>query len=72
LRIALGVVGLHALALLARQLDLIITSLLLDFLAILSVVLLLLVFQPELRHVFMGLDSAFRSTRPAQGPSASS
>jgi diadenylate cyclase len=60
LRIALGVVGLHALALLARQLDLIITSWLLDFLAILSVVLLLLVFQPELRRVFMNLDSALR------------
>jgi uncharacterized protein (TIGR00159 family) len=60
LRIALGVVGLHALALLARELDLVITSWLLDFLAILAVVLLLLVFQPELRRVFMGLDSALR------------
>jgi uncharacterized protein (TIGR00159 family) len=60
LRIALGVVGLHALALLARRLDLIITSWLLDFLAILAVVLLLLVFQPELRRLFMGLDSALR------------
>jgi diadenylate cyclase len=61
LRIALGVVGLHALALLARQFDLIITSWLLDFLAILAVLLLLLVFQPELRRFFMGLDSVFRS-----------
>ncbi|MBV8730449.1 MAG: DNA integrity scanning protein DisA nucleotide-binding domain protein [Acidobacteriia bacterium] len=60
LRIALGVVGLHALALLARQFDLVITSWLLDFLAILAVVLLLLVFQPELRRLFMGLDSALR------------
>jgi diadenylate cyclase len=60
LRIALGVVGLHALSLLARRLDLIITSLLLDFLAILAVILLLLVFQPELRRMFMGLDSALR------------
>jgi diadenylate cyclase len=58
LRIALGVVGLHALALLARRLDLIITSWLLDSLAILAVVLLLLVFQPELRRLFMGFDSA--------------
>lgn len=60
LRIALGIVGLHALALLARQLDLVVTSWLLDFLSILAVVLLLLVFQPELRRVFMGLDSALR------------
>lgn len=65
LRIALGVVGLYALALLARQLDLVITSWLLEFLAILSVVLLLLVFQPELRRVFMGLDSALRRLPPA-------
>jgi diadenylate cyclase len=66
LRIAIGVVGLHALALLARQLDLIITSWLLDFLAILAVVLLLLVFQPELRRVFMNLDSALRRFPLAQ------
>ena len=60
LRIALGVVGVHALALVARQLGLIITSWLLDGLAALAVVVLLLVFQPELRRVFMHLDSAVR------------
>jgi len=69
LRIALGIVGLHALALLARQLDLIITSWLLDLLAILAVVLLLLVFQPELRRVFMGLDSALHGFPRARSAS---
>ena len=52
--------GIHALALLARRLDLVITSWVLDFAAILAVVLLLLIFQPELRAAFMRLDSALR------------
>jgi len=60
LRIALAVVGIHALALLARRLDLVITSWVLDAAAILAVALLLLVFQPELRRFFMRLDSALR------------
>ncbi|MGP8247703.1 MAG: diadenylate cyclase [Bryobacteraceae bacterium] len=60
LRIALGVVGIHALALLARHLDLVITSWVLDYAAILAVILLLLIFQPELRAAFMRLDSALR------------
>ena len=50
LRIGLGVVGIHALALLARHFDLVITSWVLDVAAILAVVLLLLIFQPELRR----------------------
>jgi len=58
LRIALGVVGIHALALLARRFDLVITSWVLDAAAILAVILLLLIFQPELRVAFMRLDSA--------------
>ncbi len=70
LRIGLGVVGIHALALLARHFDLVITSWVLDAAAILAVVLLLLIFQPELRAAFMRLDSALRYwPRP---PSASS
>lgn len=60
LRIALGVVGLHALALLARRLDLVITSWVLDGMAILAIIFLLLIFQPELRGAFMRLDNAFR------------
>src|ERR1700733_6894093 len=65
MRIALGVVGLHALALLARHLDLVVTSWVLDAAAILAVLVLLLIFQPELRRAFMRLDSALkRCTRP--------
>jgi diadenylate cyclase len=60
LRIGLGVVGIHALSLLARHFDLVITSWVLDAAAILAVVLLLLIFQPELRAAFMRLDSALR------------
>ena len=57
LRVALLVVGLHAGALVARHFDLIITGWVLDGTAILAIVLLLLVFQPELRRFFMRLDS---------------
>ncbi len=60
LRLALGVVGLHALALLARKLDLVITSWVLDASAILAILVLLLIFQPELRRAFMRVDSALR------------
>lgn len=60
LRIALAVVGLHALALVARELELVITSLVLDGAALLAVVMLLVVFQPELRRAFLRLDSALR------------
>jgi diadenylate cyclase len=59
-RIALGVVGVHALALLASRLDLVITSWVLDGVAVLAVILLLLVFQPELRGAFMHLDRALQ------------
>ena len=57
---ALGVVGIHALALLARHVDLVITSWVLDSAAILAVISLLLIFQPELRGAFLRLDSALR------------
>ena len=60
LRIALGVLGLHVLALLARNLDLVITSWVLDASAVLAILVLLLVFQPELRRAFMRVDSALR------------
>jgi uncharacterized protein (TIGR00159 family) len=60
MRIALGVVGLHALALLARHLDLMVTSWVLDAAAILATLVLLLIFQPELRSAFMRLDSALK------------
>jgi diadenylate cyclase len=57
LRVALVVVGLHAAALVARHFDLAITGWVLDGAAILTIVVLLLVFQAELRHFFMRLDS---------------
>ena len=56
LRVALVVVGLHAGALVARHLDLVITSWVLDGAAILAIILLVLVFQAELRRFFMRLD----------------
>ena len=66
-RMVLGVVGLHALALLARRLDLVVMSWVLDAAAILAILVLLLVFQPELRHAFMHLDSRLRWwPRPAR------
>lgn len=66
MRIVLGVVGLRALALLALRLNMVVTSWVLDACAILTVLVLLLVFQPELRRAFMQLDSAVnRWPRPA-------
>jgi uncharacterized protein (TIGR00159 family) len=63
LRIALVIVGLHVLALLARNFDLVITNWVLDGAAVLAVIFLLLAFRAELRRVFMGLDSLL-SPRP--------
>jgi diadenylate cyclase len=51
------VLGLHAGALVARHFDLALTSWVLDGAAILAIVVLLLVFQAELRRFFMRLDS---------------
>jgi diadenylate cyclase len=56
LRVALAVVGLHAGALVARHFDLVLTSWVLEGAAILTIVLLVLVFQAELRRFFMRLD----------------
>jgi uncharacterized protein (TIGR00159 family) len=60
LRIALGVVGLHAGALGARYVDLVITSWILESAAIIFVVLLVMFFHPELRRALMRLDSVLR------------
>ncbi len=60
LRVALAVVGLHALSLLARRLDLVVTSWVLDGSALLAIVLLLLTFQPEIRRAFMRIDRVIR------------
>ena len=60
LRIALAIVALHLGALLARNFDLIITSWVLDGAAVVIAVLLVVVFQSELRRAFTRLDSALR------------
>jgi diadenylate cyclase len=57
LRVALVVLGLHAGALVSRHFDLALTSWVLDGAAILAIVVLLLVFQAELRRFFMRIDS---------------
>lgn len=72
LRMGLGAVGLHALALLARNFDLVITSWVLDAAAILAVLMLLVIFQPELRSAFLQLSSALQYLpRPQPALSAS-
>lgn len=60
LRIVLGVIGLHAGALLAQRLDLVISSWILEAAAVLAILILLLVFQPELRRAFVRLDTALK------------
>ena len=60
MRTALGIIGLHAGALLARRLELIITSWVLDAAAITALVLLVVVFQPELRYALMRLESLLK------------
>jgi len=60
-RIALGIIGLHVGALVARNYDLPITSWVLSAGGFLAIAVLLVVFQPELRHAFMRLDTLIRS-----------
>jgi diadenylate cyclase len=60
MRIALVIVGLHAGALLARRFELIITSWVLDSSAVVAVVLLVVVYQPELRYALLRLESLLR------------
>ncbi len=61
IRIALGIIVLNAGALLARNYDLVITGWVLNAAGFLAIAVLLLVFQPELRHVFMRLDTTLRT-----------
>jgi diadenylate cyclase len=60
LRTALVIVGLHAGSLLARRFELIITSWVLDASAAVALVLLVVVFQPELRYALLRLESLLR------------
>jgi diadenylate cyclase len=55
-RVSLAIVALRACALLARQLDLVITALILDTSNLIAVILLLIVYQSELRHALTRLD----------------
>ncbi len=64
LRIALGIVGLHIGAILARHFELFLTGWLLDGAAVLAIVLLVVVFRSEARHAMLQLDSLLRP-RPA-------
>ena len=66
MRIVLAIVGLRALSLLARHLNLVVASWVLNASAIFAILVLLLVFQPELRRAFTQLDSILnRWPRPA-------
>ncbi|HVN05040.1 MAG TPA: diadenylate cyclase [Bryobacteraceae bacterium] len=65
LRVALVVLGLHVAALVSRHFDLVLTSWVLDGAAILAIVMLLLVFQAELRRFFMRLDSLLNWRPPS-------
>jgi diadenylate cyclase len=56
LRVVFTIIGLHASARIARQLDLTITGWILDIATVLLVLVLLFFFQPEFRHAFLRLD----------------
>jgi uncharacterized protein (TIGR00159 family) len=60
IRIALGIVGLFTGALIARHLDLIVTSWVLQAAGLVTLLLLLMVFQAELRRDVMRLDRLLR------------
>jgi diadenylate cyclase len=59
-RIALGIIGLHVAALVARHYDLMITSWVLTATGFVAIAVLLILFQPELRHAVMRLDTLVR------------
>jgi diadenylate cyclase len=60
LRIVLAIAGLHAAALLARHYELIITGWVLEGAALVVILLLVVLFQPELRRAVMRLDTRLR------------
>jgi uncharacterized protein (TIGR00159 family) len=60
LRIAFGIVGLHAAAIVARRFDLVITGMVLDAAAFVAILFLVLVFQAELRRALVRLDTRIR------------
>lgn len=68
LRIAVGIVGLRAAALLAQQFDLVLTAWVFDAASIIAFILLLVIFQPELRHALLQLDFGIRRHRARIDP----
>lgn len=59
-RVAIGIIVLHAGALLARNYELVITAWILTGAGFVGIAVLLIVLQPELRHAFMRLDATLR------------
>jgi diadenylate cyclase len=68
LRLALSILALRISALLTRQLDLLITSWVLEASAIVALLVLVVGFQPELRRVIMRLDLLGRAAHKDQLP----
>jgi uncharacterized protein (TIGR00159 family) len=60
MRLVFWIVGMYAASLVARRFDLIITSWVLDAASIGLIVMLLVMFQPELRRAFLRLDGVLR------------
>jgi diadenylate cyclase len=69
LRIAFGIVCLRAAALLAQQLDLVLTAWVFDATSVIAFILLLVIFQPELRHALLQLDFGLRRRGTSLDPS---
>jgi uncharacterized protein (TIGR00159 family) len=63
LRIAVTITAFYAAALVARRFELIITSWVLQGAALISLALLVVLFQPEIRRALMGIDRKFLSWR---------
>lgn len=70
LRVALAILALRALALLARRLDLLITGWILDLANVAALVLVLIVYQSELRHALTRLDVLAWLVPGRQAPAA--
>src|SRR6516162_6757797 len=63
LRIALAIVALYVGVLFARQLDLVVTTWVLQGAALIAVAFLIIVFQPEVRRALMRLDRSLLTSR---------
>lgn len=63
LRIAVTITALYAASLVSRRFELVITSLVLQGAALITLALLVVLFQPEIRRALMGIDQKFLSWR---------